>query len=72
MKLKFKKYVAAGAINYAAGKEYDVADQHAAEVYVAHGYAVAVDGTQVGRTTLGATKLNPSGPGDVLNPIPKV
>ena len=53
MKLKFKRAVAAGTTMYAAGNEYEIADVHAAEVYVAHGYATAAGGAKVGKETLG-------------------
>jgi hypothetical protein len=42
MRLKFKRATAAGREIYQAGKEYEVKDQHAAELYVAHGYAEVV------------------------------
>jgi hypothetical protein len=42
MRLKFSRAVAAGREVYLAGKEYEVKDQHAAEVYVSHGYAEVV------------------------------
>lgn len=50
MKLKFNKTVPAGKQVFQAGQEYEIKDRHAAEVYVAHGYAVAVEGTTTGET----------------------
>lgn len=45
MKLKFTKTVPAGRKVFQAGETYEIKDRHAAEVYVAHGYAVATEGT---------------------------
>ena len=44
MKLKFTKAVPAGRDIYLAGETYEVKNQHAAETYMAHGYAVPVQG----------------------------
>ena len=45
MKLKFLKTVPTGwrGSYYAAGTVVDIADRHAAEIYLAHGDALAVD-----------------------------
>ena len=51
MKLKFLRAVAAGRGHFAAGSTHEIKDRHQAEVYVAHGYAVAADG----ETSDGAT-----------------
>ncbi len=42
MKLRFLKAVASGRGHFAAGSVHEVADRHAAEVYMKHGYAVEV------------------------------
>lgn len=52
MKLKFLRATAVGRSYYTAGQVVDVKDQHAAEVYIAHGYAVAADGTAPAPQTL--------------------
>lgn len=52
MKLKFLRATAVGRSYYTAGQVVDVKDQHAAEVYIAHGYAVAVDGAAPPAQTL--------------------
>lgn len=44
MKLKFLVTTAAGKRAYHAGETHEIKDLHAAEVYIAHGYAVTVDG----------------------------
>lgn len=39
MRLKFKRAVSVGRTIYHAGTEHDIKDLHAAETYLAHGYA---------------------------------
>lgn len=58
MKLKFVRAVAAGSGIYQAGQVAEVKDRHAAEVYMAHGYAVAADPAGAGnvRSTLGGPR----------------
>ncbi len=48
MKLKFKKTVAAGRQIFREGQEYEIGERHAAEVYMAHGYAEAASGESAG------------------------
>lgn len=64
MKLKFSKTTAIGGSrsHYQAGKEYEVKDAHAAEVYIAHGYATAVEGTTTGETLKRAYPVRASEP----------
>lgn len=52
MRLKFERTVAAGAVIYQAGVTYEVKDQHAAEVYCAHGTAKRVDGLATTETLM--------------------
>lgn len=60
MKLKFLKTVALKRGYYFAGTVHDIADRHAAELYVAHGDAEVVGSAPDNmRSTLGPAPKNP-------------
>ena len=62
MKLKFVKAVAVGQRDvYMAGAVYDVKDEHAAGLYIKHGYAEAAPGGAAIPAAGAPTKANTAG-----------